>query len=168
MDDEVCIGEEARVPHVLAGKRRLNSGDARRRVRLVVRRIDDGHAIRFQSITERQRRMMQVLRGDVDVTDLQRPLHEIMVVQRGAKFLEGDRKIRGLHLSGQRLAQRRADATRTIDVPLVTANEKRCKKGKALNVIPMRVADQDVAVQRRDPARDQRLAEPMGSSAAIE
>ena len=112
--------------------------------------------------------MMQVLRGDVDVADLQRPLHEIMVVQRGAKFLEGDRKIRGLHLSGQRLAQRRADATRTIDMPLVTANEEWCKKGKALNVIPMRVADQDVAIQRRAPARDQRLAEAMGSGAAIE
>src|SRR5437667_11744070 len=125
-------------------------------MRLVVGGIDDRHAIRFQSITERQRRMMQVLGGDVDVTDLQRPLHEIMVVQRGAKFLEGDRKIRGLHLSGQRLAQRRADATRTIDVPLVTTNEERCKKGKALNVNAISVDDQEVYVQRLNAARDQR------------
>src|SRR6266849_7554407 len=118
-------------------------------MRLVVRGIDDGHAVGFEFITERQRRVMQVLRGDVDVADLQRPLHEIMVVQRGAKFLETDRKIRGLHLSGQRLAQRRADAARTIDMPLVTTDEERCKKGKALNMIPMRMPDQDVAVERR-------------------
>ena len=112
--------------------------------------------------------MMQVLRSDVDVADLQRSLDQIMVVQRRTEFLERDREIRGLHLSGQRLAKRRADASRTVDVPLVTGNEERCKEGEALNVIPMGVTDQDVAVDRRRSACDQRLAEAVRSGAAIE
>ena len=84
----------------------------------------------------------------MDVADLERSLDQIMVVQRGAQFVELHREIGGLHLAGQCLAQRGTHAARTIDVPLVSGDEYRREKREALNVIPMRVADQQVATRR--------------------
>src|SRR6202049_2935991 len=147
MYEEVCIGEEPRVPFVLA--RKVRSGpDRGRRVWLVIRGIDYGHTVGFQPITERQGRMIEVLRGDADIADLQRPLDQIMVVQRGVQIVEGDWEIDRLHLPGQRLAEGGADAARTIDVPHVTGFEERFKKGKAPDGLPMGRADQHVTVKR--------------------
>src|ERR1700674_3048303 len=90
--DEVCIGEEPRVPFVLACKGRPGP-DARRHVWLMIGGIDYCHTVGFQSITERQGRMIEVLRSDADIPDLQRTLDQIMVVQRGVQILESDREI---------------------------------------------------------------------------
>jgi hypothetical protein len=135
------------VAFVLACKGLLGP-DAGRRVWLMIRGIDYGHTVGFQPITERQGRMIEVLRRDADIADFQRSLDQIMVLQRGVQILEGDREIDRLHLPGQRLAEGGADAARTIDVPNVTGFEERFKKGKALDVIPMGVADQHVTVKR--------------------
>ncbi len=43
--------------------------------------------------------MVEVLRGDMDVADLQRALDEIVVVQRCAEVVESDRGVGVLHLA---------------------------------------------------------------------
>ena len=63
-----------------------------------------------------------------------------------------------LHLSRQGLAQRGVKALRTIDVPLGPTCEKRLKEWDALDMVPMRVADQDVAAQAICTARNKVLA----------
>src|SRR5450631_15638 len=91
--------------------------------------------------------MIEVSRGDMDVANLQRALDEIVVVQRCAEGVKSDRGIGVLHLPRQRFAKGSADTARSVYVPLVTANKKRREKGEALNMVPMRVADQQVAAE---------------------
>ena len=53
-----------------------------------------------------------------------------------------------LHLPRKRFAQRGAEAARHIDVPLVARPEKGSEEGQALDVIPVGVANQDMATHR--------------------
>jgi hypothetical protein len=50
-----------------------------------------------------------------------------------------------------------AEALRAVYVPFVTGHKKRSEEGDALDVIPMRMTDQDVAAQAFRAGSDQIL-----------
>ena len=52
-------------------------------------------------------------------------------------------KIGILHLPGQGFTQGLAEALRAVYVPFVTGHKKQSKEWDALDVIPMRMADQE-------------------------
>src|SRR5678816_954507 len=118
------------------------------RVRFVVTSIDHAGAAHLQPIAEGEGRMVQVARGDVDVIDLETTLDEVMKKDAGTELIECDREVNVLHLSGKRLAKRLAEPGRPIDIPVTPGNKQRRKKRKSLDVIPMRVTEQDAATQR--------------------
>src|SRR5207245_8880034 len=54
-----------------------------------------------------------------------------------------DGEVSELHLAGENFAQRMSAPFGTADRDLVPGNEERGEEGKALDVIPVRVAEQD-------------------------
>jgi hypothetical protein len=51
-------------------------------------------------------------------------------------------------LPGQGLLQTSAQATRTIDIPDMARHEQRGKEGEALDVVPVRMRNKQVPVER--------------------
>ena len=96
--------------------------------------------------------MIEISRGNFYVADIEAALEQVMVANGGAEAVERDREIGVLHLPGERLTQGRAKAFWTINVPFGAIAEKRSEKRDALDMIPMRVADQDISAFRRAPA----------------
>jgi hypothetical protein len=66
----------------------------------------------------------------------------------GTELIECDWEVNVLHLSGERLAKRLVETCWPINIPVTPGNKQRCKKRKSLDVIPMRVTEQDAATQR--------------------
>src|SRR5207247_8921222 len=102
----------------------------------------------FKPMSEGEVRMVQIARGDADVIDLETTLDEVMKKDAGTELIECDREVNVLHLSGKRVAKRLAETGRPIDIPVTSVNKQRRKKRKSLDVIPMRVTEQDAATQR--------------------
>src|SRR4029078_3968445 len=90
------------------------------------------------------------------------------VAHLGGELLDRDREVRVLHLPGERLANRGPQATRAVDVPLECGIEKRSEEGQALDVVPVRVADEDVAALGAVTLGQQRLAEAVRARPAVE
>ena len=155
------------MPAVLAGQLAAALGQLAA-VRLVVGGVHDADAVDLQPVAERQRRVIEVARGHADVADREVALHEVVVAQRGLELLHADREVLVLHLPGQGVAQRLAQAARGVHVPLVTAQEERREERKALDVVPVGVRDQHVAVIGRGPLGHQRVAEAVGAGAAVQ
>src|SRR5712692_4487397 len=94
--------------------------------------------------------------------------NQIMEADGGAKLLEGHRKIGVLHLPGQRGLQVVSPAPWRIEIPLTSRNEERREKRESLNMVPVRVGDQQVSAHGRSSRGKQRLPETMGPGAAVE
>src|SRR5207237_6419377 len=106
-------------------------------------------------------------RGDLDVVDPQPSLDQLMIADRRAELLEAHWKIGVLHLAGERVAQCLAEAARRVDVPFVAGLEQRPEERDALDVVPVGVADQDMAAQRL--AAGHKLAsENLGAGSHVE
>jgi hypothetical protein len=114
----------------------------------VVTGIDDGNAVSLKPVAQGKRRVVEVLGADVDVANLEAALHEIMVPHMGIELLECDGKIRVLHLPCECFTQGLHKTPRGIDIPLVARYKKWGKEGYALYVVPMRMADEEMATQR--------------------
>ena len=132
VDDEIRSREKLLVSRVLASPRDGVTGGEAPRVRFVVRRVDDDHARALEPVADGERGVMQILRRHLDVTELEAPLDEVVVAHRRSKVVEGEGKIGVLHLPGERLAQRGAEAARRVHVPLVAGLEQRLEEGEAL------------------------------------
>jgi hypothetical protein len=50
--------------------------------------IHQAGTIVFEAVAERQRRVVQILGADADLTRLEHPLHELMIADFGAKLLD--------------------------------------------------------------------------------
>jgi hypothetical protein len=103
--------------------------------------------------------MIQIVGGDFDIVDVEGALDEVVIADLGSALIERDGKIVVLHLPGQGLTQGLAEALGAINVPFVTGRKKRTKEREALDMIPMRMANQDVAAQPLGAARHQLLTE---------
>ena len=84
------------------------------------------------------------------------------------QLIECDREVNVLHLSGKRVAKRLAETGRPIDIPVTPGNKQRRKKRKSLDMIPVRVTEQDAATQRSSGLSQHRSAKVMRASAAID
>src|SRR5438067_385634 len=112
--------------------------------------------------------MVQVLRADLDVAERKDAFGEIVIADGGAELLQLDRKVGGLHLSGERLPHRLGEAARRIHVPFVAGDEDRGKERQALDVIPVSMANQQMPPQRLFAALHQLGAKRNRAGAAIE
>src|SRR5215475_13672710 len=115
-------------------------------VRFVVSRVDDGCSTHVEEIAQRQRRMVQVACCDLPTVEVKGALTEVVEVNSRPKLLQGYRKVRVLHLASQGLLQAVAQSSWSIDIPGVARYKERRKKRKTLDVIPMRVGDEQVPI----------------------
>src|SRR3954452_9477586 len=138
------------------------------RMWLVIAGVNDDHPVRLEPVAQRQRRMVQVLRADLDVAEIKNAFGEIMIADGSAELLQLDRKVGGLHLSREGLPHRLLEAARRIHIPFVSGNEERGKEWQALDMIPVCMADQQIAAQRPLPALHQLGAKGNRAGASIE
>ncbi len=112
----------------------------------VVRRVHDRCAVDVEPVAERDSRVVEVAGGDHRPAEVEASLDEILVVDLGLQLFEGDGEVAVLHLPRQDLAQRCAEAARTVDAPPVVGLEQRREERQTLDVIPVGVTDEDVPV----------------------
>src|SRR5437868_4644617 len=146
MNHQVRIREKFAVTPVQFMHLRPLAGKSR--VRFVVTSIEYAGAAHLQPIAKGEGGMVQVARGDVDVIDLEATLDEVMKKDASTELIECDWEVNVLHLSGKRVAKRLAETGRPIDIPVTPGNKQRRKKRKSLDVVPMRVTEQDATTQR--------------------
>ena len=101
--------------------------------------------------------MIQILGGDFDIVDIEGALDEVVIANLSPELIEWDGEIGILHLAGQGFTQGLAEALRAVYVPFVPGHKKRSEEWDALDVIPMRMTDQDVAAQALRAGSDQIL-----------
>src|SRR5262245_9226952 len=156
VDEKIGAIEEFGVPQVLPGEIPV-TGRQHTRVGFMVATIHDRHPVGLQPITKRKRWMIQIVGGDLDIVDIEGTLNEVVIANLGPALIEREREIGIPHLPRQSFAQGLAEALRAVDVPFVAAHKKRGEEWDALDVIPMRVADQNVAAQALSAGRYQIL-----------
>src|SRR5262245_56871544 len=148
VDDEVRPGEPLHVPSVLSvyGRPAPYTGGAGTvsSVRLMVHRVHNDSAVRLEPVAEGERWMVEVARDDAHLADLEAALLEIVESDRRATLRECDGEVGVFHLPGQRRLELLAEAAGRIDIPLVITVEERREEGEPLDVVPVRVRDQEV------------------------
>jgi hypothetical protein len=148
VDHEVSAGEELHVPLVLPVNREELSWVARvglmARVRLVIGSVDHRYAARFQAKTQCNARVVQVTGSDLNGTQVKDALGKLVVAYSGAELAKRHWKIRILHLPGEGILQALPQTLRRVYVPFVSLDEEWREKGKTLDVIPVRVSDQEM------------------------
>src|SRR4030095_3430193 len=115
-------------------------------VRFVVSRVDDGCSTHVEAIAQRQRRMVQVACCDPPTVEVKGPLNEVVEANGRPKLLQGERKVRVLHLASQGLLQAVSQSSWSIDIPGVARYKERREKRKPLDVVPMRVGNEKVPI----------------------
>src|SRR5262249_6678919 len=145
------------MPQVLPCDIPVTAGQAPR-VGLMIGAIYNGRAIRLEPVSERQRRMVQVMSGDFDVVDIEGAFDKIVIMNCSSELIRCYGKISVLHLTCERFAQGLVETLGTVDVPLIARHKERCEERDALDVIPMRVTDEDMTAQALGAARHQLLA----------
>ena len=159
MNDEVRVRKEIDVTLVLLVPRWLTLRSCRR-VRgmgLVIRRVHNRIAAGLQAIAQRESRVIEILRGDAHLPDREFALGDIVKANRRSELRQRDGEVVVLHLTRQRHFELASERARSIDVPGVAGHEQRREKGEPLDVIPVRVGEQEVSVAAR-PRGQQRLA----------
>ena len=176
MDHQVGTGQELDMSLVLSVHRRC-SGKSRRQaprggsvtcMGLVIDCIDHSDAVGLDAIPERKCRMVQVLGDDAHARDRKLSLDEVVIPDGGVELLQRHREIRVLHLAGERRFELLPHAAWGVEIPLVAGDEQRREEGETLDVIPVRVSNEQVAAQRVLAGGQQRLPEAMGAGTAIQ
>ena len=93
---------------------------------------------------------------------------ELLEGDRCRELADLDREIGELHLAGKDLAQRTRTPFRTAHGNPVAGDEQRDEEGKALDMIPVGMTEQDGCRDGSARARHHRRAERPGAGAAIE
>src|SRR5690242_6069304 len=105
--------------------------------------------------------------GDFDAVDIEGAFDKIVVMDCSSELIRCYRKISVLHMTSERFAQGLVETLGTIDVPWIARHKKWSEEWDALDVIPMRVTDEDMTAQAFGAGRHQILAETMSSSSTI-
>ncbi len=111
--------------------------------------------------------MIQKLRTHADAIDIVDALGEIHVRDLRAELRKLHGKIRVLHLARQYIRQRSVRALWTAHREPVPRHEQRREKWEALDVIPVRVAQENVCRDWFRRARHQMRAERPRACAAV-
>ena len=169
VNQQVRAGEPTRMGVIVAIAADVAANGQFVVVGLVVGGVHHDRTIRFEPVSERQRRMVEEPRLDTDVSDVEPALDQVLVGDRCGELIDRHWKVRVLHLAGEDLGKRSAEAARTRDLPMASLSEERREERQPLDVVPVGVTDQDVAVDRLATGlRHQVLAEPVRSGAAVD
>ena len=114
--------------------------------RLVIGSVDQRSTVGLQSEAQCQSSMVHVSRFDSDIGDLKIAFDELVITDLGAHLIEPHREISVLHLSGQRVLHGLPEPLGRVDVPLVSRLEKWGKEWNSLDVIPMRMTKENMAL----------------------
>ncbi len=144
--------------------------DAPRRVPegLVVGRVGDRRAVAGHAVRDGRRGVIQELRLDEHAPDAEKPLVQLREVDARAQVAHLDREVRVLHLPGHGLLEAALKADRRVDVQLGARQERGDEEGKALDMVPVGVADEQVQANRLRHRLRQVQAELAGAGAAVE
>ena len=96
--------------------------------------------------------------GDFDVVNLERAFDKIVIMNCSSELIRCYGKISVLHLTCERFAQGLVETLGTVNVPVIASHKKRGEERDALDVIPMRVTDEDMTAQALGAARHQLLS----------
>src|SRR5215510_4400105 len=110
----------------------------------MVGNISHRSAVRGYAVTDGRGLVIQILRLHQDVTDAEKAFFDFVVVNSACQVLQLDREVRILHLPGKGVLQTALECRGAVDVQLGAWYERRSEKRKALNVIPMGMADEQV------------------------
>ncbi len=174
MDDEIGVGQEMGVPAVALVQDRFERAGRGVRApegateRLVVARVDDRGAVGLDAVAERHRGVVEVLGNDPRAADRVRALAQVGVAERGGELAQLHREVRELHLAGERVVERAAAPLRAVDGDRVPGLERRREEGKALDVVPVRVAEEDARADGRHRGRHERFTERARARPAVE
>jgi len=105
---------------------------------------------------------------DRQPVDLMSSFGQVLVDDASRELIEFHREVVVLHLAGQNIAQRQMRFVGAENLKMISRNKERCKERKALNVIPMRMREEDGRFDRRGIAGEQFVAEQASAGAAIE
>src|SRR5262245_15616709 len=139
-----------------------------RSVRLVIGRVHDHHAAGLQTVAEGEGRMVQILRDDAHTADRKATFDQIVKARRRPELRERNGKVVVLHLSGQGPFELLPDRTRSVDVPRITRHEERREERETLDVIPVGVRDQQMAVVRGLARGHQRMSQLVSAGPTVE
>ena len=89
--------------------------------------------------------MVEILRGDANVFDRKLAFHYFMILHVCGERVQRDREVGVIHLRREHFAERLAKPARPVNVPLIARHKERREERQALDMIPMRVRDEDVA-----------------------
>src|SRR5262245_5383222 len=129
--------------------------------------IDKCRAIRLQPVSLRHRRRCRVRIDDFGVVEVEGAFNKDVIANCSSELIRGDGKVGVLPLTGECFAHGLIKTLGTVNVPLVARYEERGEEWDPLDVIPVRVADEDMTAQSFGPARHQILAEGMCAGPAI-
>src|SRR6476619_876343 len=104
---------------------------------------------------------------DFDIFDIEGTFDKIVIMNCSFELIRCYGKISVLHLTSERFAQGLVETLGTVTVPLIARHKKRGEERDALDVIPMRVTDEDMTAQIFGAGRHQTLAERMSASPTI-
>jgi len=90
--------------------------------------------------------VIEKLRRDPRAADCVDALGQVVVGDRGRQLVQLDGEVGELHLAGQHVMQRAAAAFGAIDRDGVPFDKGRAEERKALNVIPVRMSEENVRV----------------------
>src|SRR5262249_46640396 len=96
------------------------------------------------TIGDRGRRVVDVSRFHKNFTDPKESLAELVVIDPAGQILQLDWKVGRLHLTGDRVLQTALETCRRTNVQFDVRKESRRKERKTLNVIPVRMANEQV------------------------
>src|ERR1035438_9678563 len=99
----------------------------RSRVRFMIGRVNERRAVGFETVAQRESRVIEVARHDANVVDLECAFDKVMVADGGSKLLQCDREICILHLSRQGFANRLIEALGPINIPFIARRKQRSK-----------------------------------------
>ena len=97
--------------------------------------------------------MIEVLRLYKDIADAEETFFEFCVMYPAGEVLKFDGEVRILHLSRQRIFQASLKRARTINIEFAAGKKGRSEKWEALDVIPVRVANQEMNAMGSGPAK---------------
>ena len=112
--------------------------------------------------------MIEELRGDAHAAEIVDSLGEVVIFDAGSQLAQLHGEIRVLHLARENFGQRAVGALRRAHYDAIAGFENGREKRESLDVIPMRVAEQDGRGQRFRFVGQQVIAQRAGTRAAIE
>src|SRR5258708_39430234 len=109
----------------------------------MVAEIKNGSAVGLNAVSQRGRRMIHTLRVNLHSADFVRSLGQVLICDASRQLTQFHGKIVMLHLTGEHVMQRKMTSFGSVNGEVIARNEQRRKKWKALNMIPMRVREQN-------------------------